>query len=107
LAAFDTVRGVPLLQTSDSGISINSFLGHMFVRWSDTAGFTEGIFPWWLRIRQREGAPSAGSTVTRVLNKSLWARSTIAVPLFMTEGNASEIAKALTQIRSRKLALDD
>jgi hypothetical protein len=106
-AAFDTVRGVPLLQTSDSGISINSFLGHLFVRWPDTVGFTEGIFPWWLRIRQRDGAQPSGSIVTRILNKSLWARSTIAVPLFTTERNASEIAKTLTQIQSRKLALND
>jgi hypothetical protein len=106
-AAFDAVRGAPLLQTSDHGISINSFLGHMFVRWPDTTGFSEGTFSWWLRISQREGAPPAGSIVTRILNKSLWARSTIAVPLFTTEKNAAEVAEALTQLRSRKLALDD
>jgi hypothetical protein len=45
--------------------------------------------------------------LTRILNSSLWARSTIAVPLFTTDRNAAEIAKALTQMRSRKLALDD
>jgi hypothetical protein len=106
-AAFDAVRGVPLLQTSDDGISINSFLGHMFVRWPDTTGFTEGTFFWWLRISQREGAPPAGSIIARILNKSLWARSTIAVPLFTTEKNAAEVAEALTRIRSRKLALDE
>jgi hypothetical protein len=105
VVAFDAVRGVPLLQTSDSGIVINGPVGRMFVGWSDTVAFSEGNFEWWLRIRQREGAAPAGSILTRILNASLWARSTIAVPLFTTGGHGAAIAQILTQIRSRKLAL--
>src|SRR5271156_240835 len=52
---FNAVRGVPLLQTSNSGIAINGPLGRMFVGWPDTAEFSEGTFVWWLRIRLREG----------------------------------------------------
>jgi hypothetical protein len=105
--AFDAARGVPLLRASNSGLAINSPLGRMFVAWPDTEEFTQGVFDWWLRIRLREGAPPAGSFLTRILNASLWARSAVAVPLFTTGKDAAEISKALTQMRSRELALKD
>jgi hypothetical protein len=107
VVAFDAARGVPLLRASDSGVAINSPLGRMFVAWLDTEEFTQGVFDWWLRIRLREGAPPAGSFLTRILSASLWARSAIAVPLFTTGKDAVEISKALTQLRSRKLGLKD
>jgi hypothetical protein len=105
--AFDAARGVPLLRASDSGIAINSPLGRMFVGWPDTAEFSQGIFDFWLRIRLREGAPPSGSLLTRILNASLWKSSTLAIPLFTTGRDAAEIGKALTQMRSRKLAPDN
>jgi hypothetical protein len=104
VVALQAVRRLPLLQASKSGIAINGPLGRMFVYWPDTVKFAEGTNPLWLRIHLREGAPPVGSAVTRMLNSSLWASRTIAVPLFTTDEDTAEIVRALTLLRSRNLA---
>ena len=103
VVAVQAIRRVPLLQASKCGIAINGPLGRMFVCWPDTVKFAEGTTPLWLRIYLREGAPAVGSTLTRMLNASLWARRTVAVPLFTTDEDTAEIVRALTLLRSRNL----
>jgi hypothetical protein len=101
--AAQAVRGVPVLQMSEAGIAINHPWGRMFVRWTDTADFSAGNFRW-VRIRLREGARPVGSTWTLIASASLWTRRTIAVPAFTTVAHPTEIAEALTLLRSRYCA---
>jgi hypothetical protein len=103
VVAVQAVRGVPLLEASDAGIAISSPWGRMFVRWSDTSEFSAGNYRW-LKIRLREGARPVGSLWTRILNASIWARRTIAVPAFTTAEHPVEIARRLTVLRSLNVA---
>jgi hypothetical protein len=100
VVAVQAVRGIPLLQASESGIAIKSPWGSMFVRWQDVAEFSAGNFRW-LRIRLRDGARPVASTWTRLASASLWARRTIAVPAFTTVARPTEIAEVLTLLRAR------
>jgi hypothetical protein len=94
------VRGIPLLEASADGVTINSPWGPMFVRWRDAAEFSAGNFRW-LRIRLRGGTRPVASTWTRVANASLWARRTIAVPAFTTVARPTEIAEGLSTLHAR------
>jgi hypothetical protein len=75
----------------------------MFVRWSDTSEFSAGNYRW-LKIRLREGARPVSLPWTRILNASIWARRTIAVPAFTTAEHPVEIARRLTVLRSHHVA---
>jgi hypothetical protein len=103
VVAVQAVRGNPVLEASDAGIAINSPWGRMFVRWSETSEFSAGRYRW-LQIRLREGARPVCSPWTRMLNASLWARTTIVVPAFTTAENPAEIARRLTVLRSHHVA---
>jgi hypothetical protein len=103
VVAVQAIRGVPLLETSDAGIAINSPWGRMFVRWSDTSEFSAGNYRW-LKIRLREGARPVSFSWTRILNGSIWARRTIAVPAFTTAEHPVEIARRLTILRAHNVA---
>jgi len=103
VVAVQAIRGVPLLEASDAGIAINSPWGRMFVRWSDTSEFSAGNYRW-LKIRLREGERPVSSPWTRILNGSIWASRTIAVPAFTTAERPVEIARRLTVLRSHNVA---
>jgi PH (Pleckstrin Homology) domain-containing protein len=103
VVAVQAIRGTPLLEASDAGIAVNSPWGRMFVRWSDTSEFSAGNYRW-LRIHLREGGRTVGSPLTRILNASVWARRTIAVPAFTTAEHPAEIARRLTVLRTQNVA---
>jgi hypothetical protein len=99
VVALQAVRGIPPLETSETGIAINSPWGAMFLHWRDTAEFSPGNYRW-LRIRLREGARPVASTWMRIACRSWWRRRTILVPAFTTVARPAEIAEALSSLRA-------
>jgi Bacterial PH domain len=103
VVAAQSIRGSPLLEATDAGISIYNPWGPLFVRWSDVVEFSAGNFRW-LRIRLREGAQPAGPSWVRMLSASVWARNTVVVQMFTTVPRPLDVARALTELQARHLA---
>ena len=99
MVTIQSVSGVPVLQTSDDGISIYNPWGTMFVRWSDIAGFSPGKFRW-LRILLKDGAQPVGLSWARILSMSVWVRNTLAVQMYTTVSHPDDVATALTEIQT-------
>jgi len=99
VVAVQAVRGIALLEASESGIAINSRWGPISMRWRDVAEFSAGDYH--IEIRLREGARPVASTWTRIANASVWARRTIVVPLFTTGTYPTGIAMGLSALRAR------
>jgi hypothetical protein len=102
------IRGIPLLQASEAGITINNTSGRLFVRWPDIEDFSaddNDIFGS-IGIRLREGARPIGSTWTRIMSAYPCKRRTIVVGGFITVARPTQIAEALASLRSRYLPLE-
>jgi hypothetical protein len=105
VAAFRAFRGVPVLRASEPGIWINALWGgRIFVSWPDTLEFAPRFYS--VTIRLRAGAKPVGSMWARIASVASagWARRTVLVPLWETGADPSEIANALSALRSRCLA---
>jgi len=105
-AAILAVLNIPVLQTSEEGISVRMFWGRQFVRWSDIAEIVPvsyfTIMPVnysTLEIRLRDGARSLGWK--RYL---LWPRPALLVQTFTTAARPEAVARTLTEIKGRRLA---
>jgi hypothetical protein len=100
MVTVQSVCDVPVLQTSDDGLSVYNPWGTMFVRWSDIAGFSPGNFRW-LRILLKDGAQPVGSRWARILSLSVWVRHALAVQMYTTVSRPDDVARALTEIQTR------
>jgi hypothetical protein len=100
VVAAQAVRGIPLLEASETGIAINSPWGAMFVHWRDAGEFSAYSYRW-LRINLREGARPVASTWTRIACGSWWSSRTILVPAFTTVARPAEIAEGSNTLCAR------
>jgi hypothetical protein len=90
------------VQASQAGIWLTSEGGgRTFVSWPDTVEFNE--YDSILAIRLREGAKPVRSAWARISDAG-WGPRTALVPLWVTAESPSEIANALSILRSRYLA---